>query len=359
MSPGPSAALWAAVDARIAAAPTRPLLTCYLDPPPAPRGPDAPRGPAEPGALAELDDGSGADRIDLTGTTWSTWVAKTVNLLLELGGVEAGSGARVLLRLPPHWQTAVWTEAALRIGARVTLDLPTGRGAAGSSRGDPDGLAVQAPGEWAVVAHDRAGEDAANSDDAAERFFLPLRAMNAPGTLSARSTALGAWDYAAEVSVFGDQYALSPRVAEQAAAAARLTTRGGHPGTDPDAEHGTDPGGDPDTDPSPGRGGAALDGTGLGDSGLDGDALDGARLVAAADARAATAGLGAGGRLLATGWGVGGPFLDLLAAARRGGSVVLAPDADSLEAEQAQRRWAAERVTATVPGCTRAAGGLR
>lgn len=286
-------------------------------------------------------DHSADDRIDLTGTTWATWVAKTVNLLLELGGVDGGSGAPVLLRLPPHWQTAVWTEAALRLGARVTLDLRTGREVAGRSGGDPDGLPVPAPGEWAVVAYDRAGEDAATSDDAAERFFLPLLAMNAPGTLSARSSALGAWDYAAEVSAFGDRYALAPRVAERAAAAARLTTRGGHPGTDPDTEDGTDQGSD--------RDGAGLGGPGLGAGGRAGDALDGARLVAAADDRAAAAGLGAGGRLLSTGWEVGGPFLDLLSAVRRGGSLVLAPDADSLDAAQAQRRWAAERVTATVP----------
>ncbi len=315
----------------MAAAPTRPLLTCYLDP------------PAVPDEAATAGDRSGDhsadDRIDLTGTTWSTWVAKTVNLLLELGGVEGGSGAPVLLRLPPHWQTAVWTEAALRLGARVTLDLRTGREVAGRSGGDPDGLPVPAPGEWAVVAYDRAGDDAANSDDAAERFFLPLLAMNAPGTLSARSSALGAWDYAAEVSAFGDRYALPPRVAERAAAAARLTTRGGDPVTEPHTGDGSN------------RDGAGLGGPGpgLGAGGREGDALDGARLVAAADARATAAGLGAGGRLLATGWGVGGPFLDLLAAARRGGSVVLAPDADSLDAAQAQRRWAAERVTATAP----------
>lgn len=290
--------------------PTRPLLTCYLDPPPDPPGttgtPAAATTPATPA-------GAEADRIDLTGTSWSTWVAKTVNLLLELGAVEPGTGAHVLLRLPPHWQTAVWTEAALRLGARVTL-------AGAAEPAEPA----------AVVAYDRAGEAVAcGSDDAEERFFLPLLPMNAAGVLPPLSTRLGAWNHAAEVSAFGDRYDLPASVRALAAGTARVT--------------------------SGGTGRASLVGGAVGPGRAV--TLDGAGLVTAADARADAAGLAPGGRLLATGHAVGGSWLDLLAAARRGGSLVLAPDAATLDGDRAARRWAAERVTATAAGAPPEAGG--
>lgn len=266
---------WSAIETRVAAEPTRPLLTCYLDP------------PATGAGAAE------SDRIDLTGTTWTTWVAKTVNLLQEIGGLEAGQPAVVLLRLPPHWQTAVWTEACLRLGAHVVLDA------------DPDPTAhpvTGGTGHPAVVATDPPRLARTLGGDPGEVFVLPLLPMNrsSPEVLPA-----GVWDYAAEVSAFGDRADLPMAVRAAAAAGARL--------------------------------------------GSAGVVLDAVSMVAAADERADAAGLGAGGRLLATGTGPGGPWLDLLAAARRGGSLVLAPDAAGLDADRAARRWATERVTATGP----------
>jgi uncharacterized protein (TIGR03089 family) len=272
MPPTPPGALWAAIDARIIAEPTRPLLTCYLDPPET--GPDA----------------GESDRIDLTGTTWTTWVAKTVNMLREIGGLVAGEPADVLLRLPAHWQTAVWTEACLRLGAHVELDRAGGE----PTDTDPGG-----DRPFAVIATDRPRLARALAEDADEVFVLPLLPMNgvAPEPLPG-----GVWDYAAEVSAFGDRADLGR--------AAML---------------------------------AAADGARLSDAGVE---LDGRGLLAAADARADAAGLEAGGRLLATGSGPGGPWVDLLAAARRGGSLVLAPDLARLDPDRAARRWAAERVTA-------------
>jgi uncharacterized protein (TIGR03089 family) len=64
------------------------------------------------------DDSTG-ERIELSGATLDNWVAKTANLLRdELG---QGSGARVWLGLPLHWQTVVWTLACWQLGAAVVI----------------------------------------------------------------------------------------------------------------------------------------------------------------------------------------------------------------------------------------------
>jgi uncharacterized protein (TIGR03089 family) len=74
--------------------------------------------PARP-RLTYYDDATG-ERVELSATTLSTWVTKTVNLLTLSLDVE--EGASVSLHLPRHWLAAVWVLAADAVGARVTRD---------------------------------------------------------------------------------------------------------------------------------------------------------------------------------------------------------------------------------------------
>src|SRR4051812_31192843 len=63
----------------LAAEPSRPLVTFY-------------------------DDATG-ERVEFSVKTFDNWVAKTANLLVD--GLGAEPGAKVVLALPLHWQTAV------------------------------------------------------------------------------------------------------------------------------------------------------------------------------------------------------------------------------------------------------------
>ncbi|HET7901594.1 MAG TPA: TIGR03089 family protein [Candidatus Nanopelagicales bacterium] len=62
--------------------------------------------------------GEGA-RSELSVRTFENNVAKAANLLQDEAG--AADGARVVLRLPPHWQTAVWLAACAASGACAWL----------------------------------------------------------------------------------------------------------------------------------------------------------------------------------------------------------------------------------------------
>ena len=102
--------------------------------------------PARP-RLTYYDDDTG-ERVELSAATLANWVTKTMNLLIDDLGVEAG--ARVSLHLPTHWLTAVWLIAAdavaaqldaapeevdLRLGDRDSRDLGSGD----RDSGDQDG----------------------------------------------------------------------------------------------------------------------------------------------------------------------------------------------------------------------------
>jgi uncharacterized protein (TIGR03089 family) len=72
------------------------------------------------------DDATG-ERIELSTATFANWAAKTGNLLRdELG---AGSGSRVAVLLPAHWQTAAvvfgvwWIGAEVLVGATESADI--------------------------------------------------------------------------------------------------------------------------------------------------------------------------------------------------------------------------------------------
>jgi uncharacterized protein (TIGR03089 family) len=133
--------------------------------------------------LTYYDDETG-ERIELSVTTFDNWVAKTVGLLRD--GLGADAGARVSLRLPPHWQSLVWAMACWAVGACVT----TGQdGRADVVVTGPDGL------------------DAATSDGATNVVALSLR------PLGARFTEVlppGVLDYAVEVPSYPDQMAYLP-----------------------------------------------------------------------------------------------------------------------------------------------------
>ena len=66
-------------------------------------------------------DGTAGSRVELSGTTFSNWVDKTVNMLDGLG---VGAGEPVHLDLvntdPGHWVTAVWVAAIWQRGCPVT-----------------------------------------------------------------------------------------------------------------------------------------------------------------------------------------------------------------------------------------------
>ncbi|WP_157011798.1 TIGR03089 family protein, partial [Mycobacterium celatum] len=68
--------------------------------------------------ITYYDDATG-ERIELSAVTLANWAAKTGNLLRdELG---AGSGSRVAVLLPTHWQTAAVLFGVWWIGAEVLL----------------------------------------------------------------------------------------------------------------------------------------------------------------------------------------------------------------------------------------------
>jgi len=59
-------------------------------------------------------DLSTGERTELSNTTFDNWVAKTANLMVELG---IGAGDTVAVGLPPHWQRNVWWAAIWAMGA--------------------------------------------------------------------------------------------------------------------------------------------------------------------------------------------------------------------------------------------------
>lgn len=72
--------------------------------------------------------GADGERVDLSARVLGTWVAKTVDLLVE--EADAGPGTRVALDLPVHWRTLVWALATWTAGSEVLLlrtPSPSGR----------------------------------------------------------------------------------------------------------------------------------------------------------------------------------------------------------------------------------------
>ncbi|MDD7813457.1 TIGR03089 family protein [Mycobacterium sp. CSUR Q5927] len=137
--------------------------------------------------ITYYDDAS-AERIELSAATLANWAAKTGNLLRdELG---AGTGSRIAVLLPAHWQTAAVLLGAWWIGAEVLLDAPNG---------DAD---------IALCTADRLDEaDAAVATTGGEVVVLSLDPFGRP----APDLPVGVTDYATAVRVHGDQIDPEPR----------------------------------------------------------------------------------------------------------------------------------------------------
>jgi uncharacterized protein (TIGR03089 family) len=136
----------------LAADPRRPLITFY-------------------------DDATG-ERLEFSGETLANWVAKTANFLRDECDVEPGG--RVAVLLPAHWQTAVALLGAWWNGA-VVVDEPAG---ADVALADAEHL-------------DAAGAAGLVVGFSLDAFGRPLAGL--PGD---------AVDYASEVRVHGDAFAV-------------------------------------------------------------------------------------------------------------------------------------------------------
>lgn len=100
--------------------------------------------PARP-RITWYDDASG-ERVELSGATLQTWVAKTAHFLA--GDLGVGAGSRVSVDLPLHWTAAVWWLAVDAVEAQLL-------GPADDVAGPPD---VAVVGPAALAAPPEAGE---------------------------------------------------------------------------------------------------------------------------------------------------------------------------------------------------------
>ncbi len=133
------------------------------------------RDPAGP-RITYYDDATGA-RIELSALTLANWAAKTANLIRDEFGLSPG--ARVVVLLPAHWQTAAVLLGCWWAGVEVVL------------RADEDA-------ELALVTPDRLGE----VENVAEVAALSLDPMGGP----VRELPIGITDFATSVRAHGDHF---------------------------------------------------------------------------------------------------------------------------------------------------------
>ncbi|MFI0357206.1 TIGR03089 family protein [Actinomadura sp. 9N407] len=175
---------------RVADDPSRPLVTFYDDCvfPDQPTPTDLPAG----------------ERVELSAKTFDNWVAKTANLLVD--GLAAEPGTRVVLALPPHWQSAVWLMACWSAGLEA---VPVGlEGIAPGT--EPPGT----PGPYILVAAEEVREIMTSDRDAEETIGLSLHALGGP----LADCPPGVLDYAVEVRSYGDRFVPDPDVTPEAPA---------------------------------------------------------------------------------------------------------------------------------------------
>ncbi|GAA2127940.1 TIGR03089 family protein [Actinomadura napierensis] len=175
-APGPADLL----RRRLAADPSRPLVTYY-------------------------DDAKG-ERVELSARTFDNWVAKTANFLVD--GLATEPGGRVVLALPPHWQTAVWLMACWSAGLTAVPVDPAAVLESGAAVPEPDG----ASGPYILAAAEEVLEvvlaDPGVNADAEEVVGLSLHPLGGP----LADCPPGVTDYAAEVRSYGDRFAAGPDV---------------------------------------------------------------------------------------------------------------------------------------------------
>ncbi|AOW92210.1 TIGR03089 family protein [Rhodococcus sp. WMMA185] len=133
---------------------------------------DDPAGPR----VTFYDDATG-ERVELSAVTLANWAAKTANLLRDEFALEPG--ARVVVLLPAHWQTAAVLLGAWWAGAEVVLD--------------PD---LEA--EVALIT----GPRLSDVEDVPDVAALSLDAFGRP----IADLPLGITDYATSVRAHGDQF---------------------------------------------------------------------------------------------------------------------------------------------------------
>ncbi|MES9543033.1 MULTISPECIES: TIGR03089 family protein [unclassified Actinomadura] len=167
---------------RVAGDPSRPLVTFY-------------------------DDASG-ERVELSARTFDNWVAKTANFLVD--GLAAEPGTRVVLVLPPHWQTAVWLMACWSAGLVAEPVDPEAFGRGGAEPAGASGPYILAAAQEVL---DDVLADEVLAGGAEEVVGLSLHALGGP----LADCPPGVTDYAAEVRTYGDRFT-APGVAPEAPA---------------------------------------------------------------------------------------------------------------------------------------------
>ncbi|MFG2089238.1 MULTISPECIES: TIGR03089 family protein [unclassified Spirillospora] len=156
-----------------------------------------------------FDDASG-ERVELSARTFDNWVAKTANFLVD--GLAAEPGTRVVLVLPPHWQTAVWLMACWSAGLVVEPVDPETFRRRGASEAAGAAEPIGAAGPYILAAAQEVLDDVITdevlSGGAEEIVGLSLHALGGP--LS--ECPPGVTDYALEVRSYGDRFVPGPEV---------------------------------------------------------------------------------------------------------------------------------------------------
>ena len=136
----------------------------------------------------DLDSG---ERTELSSISFSNWVDKTSNLLVDELAVEPGDviGMPLAVEAPGHWLTAVWQVACWQVGLAVDL-----------TKSSP-AAAVVAGRRW-------------QGYEAREVFACALHPM---GFGFSEPLPLGVHDYAIEVRRHGDSYSGPPAEADSTA----------------------------------------------------------------------------------------------------------------------------------------------
>lgn len=151
------------------------------------------------------DDATG-ERVELSARTFDNWVAKTANFLVD--GLGAEPGTRVVLVLPPHWQTAVWLLACWSAGLvaePVDPEAVRGRDGAGP---------IGSSGPYILAAAQEVLDDVVADEAAEEIVGLSLHALGGP----LADCPPGVTDYADEVRTYGDRFVPGPEVTPDAPA---------------------------------------------------------------------------------------------------------------------------------------------
>ncbi|MFD1825549.1 MULTISPECIES: TIGR03089 family protein [Mumia] len=116
------------------------------------------------------------ERVELSLTTCTNWVAKTANMLQDTLGCDEDTTVDVLL--PVHWETVIWFLATWVAGATVSLR----------------------PGDRLAVVDPATLEEAASADDVVALSLRPL------GGRFTTPLPGGVLDYNAEVPAHGDHF---------------------------------------------------------------------------------------------------------------------------------------------------------